>query len=270
MNKKIEKLLKRKANRKYLNDFYNSEFCIKRGIVADYKLNEFNQISITKCNKNFNKTVTRNADLLNDFIKEYYSKSKLSQHKVGKNDKHSFGVMLYKALYDDPDKYDIKTIGKYDTICKSDALFSLNRIIYFQKDKLNMNVVNEYRLLRKKSIFYFPPESHINPDRYKYFNDKIDYLLYDIKNYLEGNEKICKMKNTYKLKATQKWFQSLDNDFSNFVLWFKLEGKFVKKINGKYEVINIENGKIINKYSKNYNWSKAYYENLKKIVRKYK
>ena len=270
MNKKIEKLLNRKANRKYLEDFYTSEFCVKRGIYADLKLKEFNQISITKCNENFNKTVNRNVELLKDFIKEYYSKSKLSHRKVGKNDKHSFGVMLYKALYDDPDKYDIRTIGKYDTICKSDALFSLNRIIYFQKYELNLNVANEYKLLRKKNILYFPPESHINPDRYKNFNDKIDYLLFDIKNYLEGNKKICKMKCTYKLKATQKWFESLDYDFSNLVLWLRLDGKFVKKINGKYEVINIENGKIISKYPKNYNWSKTYYDNLKKIVRKYK
>ena len=264
--KKIDKLLNRKLNRQFLSDFYKSDFCKKRGINCDIKLKEFNQISVTKCLKDYKKIVDRNVELLDTYIKEYYSKSKLSHCKAGERDRHSFGVMLYKALYLDPDSYDVRHIGKDDTICKADALFSLNRIIYFQNDELNINVVNDYKLLRNKSIFYFPPKTHINPKRYSYFNDKIDYFLYDLKNFLEGKK--CRMEKVYKMKATKKWLESFDNSFSEFVLWFRIDNKFVKKVNGEYKVINIENNTIINDYPDNYSWSRKYYDNLKKIVQK--
>lgn len=123
----------------------------------------------------------------------------------------------------------------------------------------------------------------INTERYQKFNDRIDYTLFDIKNYFQEKEK-THLKNAYFNKIsgekTAKWLNTFNN-FEEFIIKMKLERWCVKK-DGKYEVLDLDkdikkhdNNNIIKEYlcsdekycaKEKYPITKQYIENLIKII----
>lgn len=178
-----------------------------------------------------------------------------------------------RASYNDPDKKSVKYFGKSQTKCTADGLFSINRI--YNKNGLTEDMVADYRICRKKPIFFFPQErGGINQLRYSVFGDRIDHTLFDLKNYFDYKNNFeyknyCRLAKAYDKPKTSEWLEDI-NDFKQLVEWYDIKGIFV---NDKYEVIDIEagDGKIIDTYKKTYKreWSDDYYDHLKKIVDKY-
>lgn len=119
--------------------------------------------------------------------------------------------------------------------------------------------------------------------RYNVFNDRVDYTLFDIKNYFEKKE----YKINYNIKPTKEWLDSFKcnngKDFDNFIEKMDLKRWCIKnkdniEKNGKYKVINIETNKEITNYmyhkKENYRMIRKYYpitmtyiENLIKKVK---
>jgi hypothetical protein len=121
------------------------------------------------------------------------------------------------------------------------------------------------------------------------FNDRIDYTLFDIRNYCEGMTIIkndnsteadkntarklvnaCTLKPAYEIKETTLWFESFNYDFKAIIDWYGVYGIFV---NEDYEVYDLEHndGRIIEDYAESYawKWSDEYYNNLKAKIKEF-
>lgn len=198
--------------------------------------------------------------------------------------------------YKDPDGNTIRYDNYYNIPCTCDGLISIRRMSYFAPHTNYIeSILNEYKVLRKYPIIYFPSEDGgINQTRadYKTFGDFIDYTLYDIKRFYEllnsinQDEKTVKevldynetledkivLIKAYTLDNTFKFLTSFGS-FKDFIDWeFKnndsLIELFVDK-NNNYEVYDIETGNIITSYKKHYTWTDDYYDNLKEKILKY-
>lgn len=272
MKKDVIKYLKKYNKNDCVTDFLNSKFY--KNINEEYNTELIKFLS--KYDKNehiYELMFNRNIFFMKKFLADYYSKSSLSKTKFN-NSKKDFGTRLFhNAFYVDVDEYAVKKHNNCNVICKGDALFSFNRIISFNDYAFSNKMIKDYELLRDIVIFYFPSErGGINTSRMNSFDDKIDYLLFDLNNYL--NNKPCRLSKTYKRKKTKEWLESFNNDFSELVKWYGIEDIFVKKMkNGYYKVYDLEVGngsesfinelpKICNKWS----WSQKYYNNLKNKV----
>ena len=201
------------------------------------------------------------------------------------------------GIYLDPDSHfnneEIKDEGFENITFSYDGLISIKNILDFNEGTLldKGKFITEYMDCREKPIFFFPSrqKNHvqtinqqknrvqtINQGRYQYFIDRIDYLLFDIKNYLDEDKKECKMKEIYENGDTKKWLDIVKSKgrFKYLVKLYNIDDIFVKKIRGKYKVIDIENNdghSFIEKYreEESYNWTPDYYNNLKSLISKY-
>lgn len=167
----------------------------------------------------------------------------------------------------DPDAYAVR-ITDNGIICTADAPISINRM-YLKYHNISL-VAEEYKRYRKSPIFYFPKEvGGINTTRASVFADKIDYCLYDLKRFYEGN---CnpKMMKAYSREKTNKFLKDMGS-FEALIDWLGVKGSFV---NEQYDVYDIEKGngetlkEVPNKpYRK---WEKtSYYDNLKALIHKH-
>lgn len=97
--------------------------------------------------------------------------------------------------------------------------------------------ISAYEKIRGNLHFHFLWPQHkaptINTLRYAVFLDRIDYTLFDLKNYFEG--KTCLLQNAYQQENTKKWLSKF-NDFKHFIDKMQLNA-FVDE---NYEVYNIE------------------------------
>lgn len=186
------------------------------------------------------------------------------------------------GIYLDPDKqFDyskIKDEGFGDITFSYDGLISINSILEFNKGILfdKETFINEYKKCRDTPIFFFPSKKcgkqTINQGRNVHFEDRIDYTLFDIKNYLGGKE--CKMKDIYENGDTKRWLEIVmeNGGFKYLVELYGINNIFVKEEGDDYKIIDIENndGKtFINKYLDNkndYEWKENYYNNLRSMI----
>lgn len=145
--------------------------------------------------------------------------------------------------------------------------------VYVAEGKPLKDIVDDYEIIRNPEnaghLIWPCHRNSINQRRFWLFNDRVDYTLYDIKNYFEGKTH----KINYNIKHTKQWLDSFES-FGKFIedmnlTWF---------CNEKYEVINIETNEIITEYMphqkenskmprKDYPITDKYLENLKTIIK---
>lgn len=184
-------------------------------------------------------------------------------------DEEFFWKML-NAIYIDPDS---KGIREYAGIkCTADGLFSIRRI--YRKYGIRIDAVQEYDQYRKVPIFFFPTEKHgINQTRAWFLGDRIDYTLYDLKQYFEAKseeeKEKCKLISAYRLPKTKAWLDAMKS-FDRLIDWYGVKNIFT---NDKYEVYDMEQGNdvLIVDYLDIYKWqwSDRYYQNLQSCVNQF-
>ena len=200
------------------------------------------------------------TDIFNDDI--YKMKKVLSSYGDGKN---SFDI--FYTLYKDPDGYALSKNGlrSRDGIeCTVDAITSINRIFFHEG--FNENFIESFSLCREFPLIFFPKEyGGINTTRFSKLGDRIDYTIFDLKQYFEGNP--CKLGSAYIRPKTQKWLESFNKDFGELIRWFKVDGIFVDNNNCVYD-LEKNDGSIITNHKETYEkkWSDNYYKNVKEKV----
>lgn len=212
--------------------------------------------------KSYGDVYQMNIDVMKDL-------KNLLADKFDEEDKSIFWHMIY-AFYVDPDSYAIRVFRGIE--CSADGLLSIKRI--YRKYGLTDEAISEYARYRRIPIFFFPKEKNgINMSRASVFGDRIDHTLYDIKKYYEavnkGNVDECKLKQAYKLPKTSVWLGEIGS-FEELVKWYGIESIFVDE---NYEIYDIEkgDGSYITNYCDSYRWqwSDAYYNNLRNLIDKY-
>ncbi|MEB3012033.1 hypothetical protein VJI77_03370 [Parvimonas sp. D2] len=193
-----------------------------------------------------------NIFIMKDIIKKY-----------GTNE---YAWRLFKSFYKDPDGFCINEKGfeyKNGIKCTADAVLSINRI--YEHEGFNSEFVETFITYRKTSILFFPSERKgINTSRYRVFGDRIDYTLFDLKQFFENKE--CKLKSAYELPKTKKWLESFKN-FGEMIEYFQIKGIFTDEDNNIFD-LKKNNGDIINDYCNSYNkhWEEIYYKNVKEKI----
>ncbi|MBA1434971.1 DUF6994 family protein [Bombilactobacillus bombi] len=159
------------------------------------------------------------------------------------DDPDSCDLILYKKLalkyklaqkrynlFDEVNDYRIKMSA--DVVCGSKQLMKLHP---------NFEVwIKDYENIRANLDLHFIWPQHklptINTYRYTIYHDRIDYLLYDLKCYFEGEN--TPMMKAYCNDRTSLWLSKFNNNFCDFVN----EMCFSNFVNKNYEVLNIEYG----------------------------
>ena len=209
-----------------------------------------------------------------DWIKLIINKGYIDGHKIYM-DPDEFDEKLYKTINikrkeKGLNEYEVHN-GKFrDTngiILSLDCVSGWKAIIdvYAENGKPIENFVNDYKIIRNPQyaghLIWPGHKNSINQQRFRVFNDRVDYVLFDIKNYFENKE----TKIDY-----NKWLDSFEN-FDNFIEKMDLKRWCIEE-KGKYKVINIENdGEITdympyNKGREDYPITKTYLENLIKKI----
>ena len=193
----------------------------------------------------------KNIERLKNFYQsDYYSWLEINDPKMVKN--------VEDALYEDPDDCDVELYKdlalKYNLECKKCNLFvDVNN----QKIKMSADIVcgvkslkklgltmpeflSNYAKIRSSVKLHFIWPQHkvptINTLRYLKYNDRIDYLLYDLKLYFMGKE--TSMQKAYQNNSTKIWLDTFAGDFPKFVR----EMHFEDFVNENYDVLDIEFG----------------------------
>lgn len=181
-----------------------------------------------------------------------------------KNNDQEMVKHVEKALYNDPDVYDDDLYKDLNKKYKYKYKYNLGS----QKCKLFINVNNQeikmsadsicgcknlqilrtpwqeflsnYAKIRSTVKLHFLWPQHrlptINTLRYAKYRDRIDYLLYDVKCYFEGNE--TPMLSAYQKDNTKIWLNKFAGSFPDFVN----EMRFEDFVNKNYDVLDIEYG----------------------------
>lgn len=126
--------------------------------------------------------------------------------------------------------------------------------------------IDTYSTYRKEPILFFPREKGgINTARYIKFGDRIDYTLFDLKQYFEN--KPCKLLSSYMLPRTQSWLRSF-NDFGDLVKYLRLDRVFTDENNNIFDLEKNDGG-ILYEYYPSYTkrWSETYYKNVKEKLK---
>ncbi len=261
------------------------------------KIIGYNRFLVGEDYYNCNIIIDQNEEKLKTY-EEIYNENIIKLEKLTDNDiKRDNDFFIWQSEnYKDPDGYAIRYDNLYNIPCTCDGLISIRRMSYFAPHTNYIeSILNEYKILRKYPIIYFPSEKGgINESRadYKAFSDFIDYTLYDIKRFYEllnninkdgitakellnynwtSKDKIVLMKaytldNTFKFLTSFKSFKDfIDWEFQNNDSLIEL---FVDK-NNNYEVYDIETGNIIKSYKNKYTWTSNYYNKLKEKIMKY-
>ncbi|MBD5429272.1 hypothetical protein [Lactobacillus sp.] len=175
---------------------------------------------------------------------------------------HEYPNYLHKitdTLYEDGDLLDKSLYEalsyKYGLpIIKKRSIYGLSQIVNGDEIVLGADIIcgykslikyypdfdkwiKAYSLIRSKiNLHYLWPRHNlptINTLRYTIYKDRIDYTLFDLKNYFAGNKTL--MMPAYNNLLTQKWLSQFHDDFALFINNMKLN-MFVDK---EYNVLNI-------------------------------
>ena len=164
--------------------------------------------------------------------------------------------------YVDPDKRIIENlkIGAEDIRLAPDGICGLKYLEkYLDKEK---DKADAYRLIRSKIIMWPKHEQSINVRRYAFFRDRIDFTLFDIKQYYEN-------KGSKLIKGNTKTITYLNElkPFENFVEKYELMSFIYNDGNVK----NLAKGGVIDGYG-DYDFSadenKKYLNGLISILEK--
>ncbi len=179
--------------------------------------------------------------------------------EIHRGDKEYCKTMLYRDYKkSDPDAKAVCCHGGIR--CTSDGLLSLKRICEMEEPE---DILQTYKTYRKKPIFFFPAElGGINIARNSVFGDKIDLTLLDIRQYYAGGAFECKLQKTYQRPKTAAWLKSFES-FENLIDWYGIKGIFTDQ---KYNVYDIESLALEPSTHSSKEWSRDYYENLKKLI----
>lgn len=202
------------------------------------------------------------------------------------------------------EKYLIKK--EKNRLIQNNIRFSLDCVIgwkaimdtYYRENKFINNekeFVEIYKIIRNPEnaghlLWPVYQGTTINTERYKKFNDRIDYTLYDIKNYFNSNfdNDNLKLKKAYANTTTKKWLDSFkcNNDsqknFDNFIAKMHLERwcKIYEENGQHYEIIDLSSENINSKIEgylcneetydaqKEYQIDGQYIKNLIEIIKK--
>lgn len=244
-----------------------------------------------------------NIDLINKFInsgfKDYLNHDiKYYNEKNNKrNNENKMTKKVMNAIMSDPDLTDKAlqqniqdfynrggTVEKNnciimnDTKCSIDALFGWKQLFEVYKGDIK-EVIKIYKILRsnKRGHLVFPKVSpSINQLRYGTLKDRIDYLLFDIKNFYKsleenGEDIELKLAKAYKQKDTCKWLKKFKN-FEGFINKMKLD-YFVQKVDKEYYIIDLNyiyiNKTILNKLPEERSVNQMYFQNIVEYLIKY-
>lgn len=154
------------------------------------------------------------------------------------SDKYQLKLMRGRYLVDEVNGESIKLSA--DIICGRKQLVAL-------RDNEFTRWIVDYETIRKQLDCHFVWPKHklptINTQRYQVYKDRIDYLLYDLKQYFQGAD--TPMKLAYENETTPLWLSQF-KDFPDFIDKMKLK-IFVDEA---YNVrdLSYNNGKIIDGY----------------------
>lgn len=128
----------------------------------------------------------------------------------------------------------------------------------------------DYELVRSNLNLHFLWPKHkaptINTYRYTKYLDRIDYLLFDLKSYFNGQD--TPMMTAYQCEETAIWLRQFNRDFEYFIDKMKLQSF----VNENYDVLDISTGQseIIQKFISRKEISETlnhYMENMLKLNR---
>lgn len=98
--------------------------------------------------------------------------------------------------------------------------------------------IEAYSLIRSDLRLHFLWPRHslptINTLRYSIYKDRIDYTLFDLKNYFMGKK--TDLKPAYSQPLTNKWLQQFQGDFSSFIDKMKLN----VFVDNEYNILDVE------------------------------
>ena len=214
-----------------------------------------NQITLVRSNADFKYEKAYNRALT--MMVEFYDE--------GHNLEDFQKIFIKKYIDNNLDPDGNAVLFAHGVKCTADGLHSIKRICSFEKN--TKDIIKTYRDYRKFPIFFFPSEKGgINTSRFRIFGDRIDHTLYDIKMYYTDNIIDCKLKSAFNKPNTSLWLEKMES-FENIVDWLKIKGIFT---DNNYNVYDLEysDPRIIKQYKNIYckQWSKKYYENLKKKI----
>ena len=251
MENSVENFLTSKFYQKHINEYFVDKI-IKNVYGKEIKIHKLYGINsysdIHRCN----------TEILKDLNDLFIKPKNITDN--------NFIWKLIHSVYIDPDPYSTKDHN--GIICTADGLISIKRI--FTLYGLSNESISEYDRYRNTPIFYFPKERNgVNMTRATTFGDKIDYTLFDIKNYYSNSAEICKMYNAFNLPKTKRWLDDIAS-FENFVSMYGIYGIFV---NENLDIYDLESNdkSIITDYNEIYKWkwSSNYYNNLKRKIDEY-
>ena len=240
-------------------DFVNSKFYKKYGkcyevdsILKDIFGCQIRKKGIPGIGKmTYQEIYKRNLVVISDFIDLYL----VGNRKITKK----LAWRMLHSIYVDPDTAAVQML--HDVRCIADGIISIKRI--FSYEGINIHLIEDYEKYRKNPIIFFPAEKNgINMLRASVFGDRIDYTLYDIKEYFKGSN-VCKLQSAYNLPLTASWLSKYDK-FEDLIDEFGLKGVFT---NENYEIYDLEryDDSVIEGYEKSslWKWTEQYYNNLK-------
>lgn len=240
--------------------------------------------------------VQRNIQIINDFYdSDYYSSLEAAGEK-------NLIRAIIDTIYIDPDIYDIHVYenlsqklnlayncnrGKYELDKDREIKLSADAVcgwkqLYDQWNG-NKNWLDNYEKIRTCTAAYLVWPKHnlptINTCRYKVFKDRVDYTLFDIRQFFDYKKKFDENKNEKQFETnvmTCKLHKAYLNPKGNTRAWLMtFDGfeDFIDKmcltrfVNSEYKVINLEDNSVITKYSSSYSFTETYLENLKNIIK---
>lgn len=201
----------------------------------------------------FKEIVERNAKLCEDLYSLYYCNAKVKDPALFRR------ILISICIDPDPRATRVRA----GVVCTADAMIGMKRIFWYMGP--NAEFGKEYRACRITPVFFFPREvGGINTSRAAIFGDRIDYTLFDLKNYFDL--KPCWMGKTYSRQKTKQWLSSFSG-FCEMVDWYGIRGILT---NEDYEVYDLEfsDGRVISEYPSEFHqkWTKEYYINLRKKI----
>ena len=167
------------------------------------------------------------------------------------------------SYYVDPDNKIEKDIKIDDEHIRlgPDGICGIKYIESFLDGTLE-EMAEAYKLIRSKLIMWPRHRQSINVRRYQCFRDRIDFTIFDIKQYYQnGESRLVK-----KASDTVKYLDSLKS-FERFID----EYNFQSFVDENYDVKNLASGGIITSYDEyeySFDINKKYLENLIAILAK--
>ncbi len=249
-----------------------------------------------------------NYDIIKKYLNSKYKKDdneELTEKSSGEFAKYLNKIFI-NGVYINPDK-DKRVLEEWSRMLNSSDKFEFDKqdLIYKNKDKdiklsldgqfdwkflynlYNDNYIwlEKYNEIRQSIYGQLLWPAHKKPtidsERYKKFNNRLDFTLFDIKNYFHCAKKseeqiteVCKLCPAYLNKKTREWLMSFDS-FKDFIDTMRLN-IFVKQVDGEYQVIDLQESdiekeeyKYIINYQKSYDITTKYIDNLIELIKDY-